>query len=58
MVVARFLAVLELYRESALTFEQLEPLGELTLKWVALDFGDEHLAHLGEEWGGESTSEH
>ncbi|KRO39590.1 MAG: chromosome segregation protein ScpA [Microbacteriaceae bacterium BACL25 MAG-120322-bin65] len=58
VVVARFLAVLELYRESALTFEQLEPLGELTLKWVALNFDDEHLAHLGEQWGGESTSEH
>jgi len=57
VVVARFLAVLELYRESAVTFEQLEPLGELTLKWVALDFDDEHLAHLGEEWGGESTSD-
>lgn len=53
VVVARFLAVLELYRRSALTFEQLEPLGELTLQWVAEDFGEEELAHLGNEWGGE-----
>jgi len=47
------LAVLELYRESAITFHQLEPLGELTLQWVANDFTDDSLAHLGEEWGGE-----
>ena len=53
VVVARFLAVLELYRESAITFQQLEPLGELTLQWVAEDFTDDSLAHLGEEWGGE-----
>ena len=35
VVVARFLSVLELYRHSALSFEQLEPLGELTLRWTA-----------------------
>ena len=54
VIVARFLAVLELYRESAITFQQLEPLGELTLQWVAHDFTEESLAHLGEEWGGEN----
>jgi segregation and condensation protein A len=53
VVVARFLAVLELYRESAITFQQLEPLGELTLQWVVEDFTDDSLAHLGDEWGGE-----
>jgi segregation and condensation protein A len=53
VIVARFLAVLELYREAALTFHQVEPLGELTLSWVAQDFDDEHLATLGDEWGGE-----
>jgi segregation and condensation protein A len=55
--VARFLAVLELYRRSALTFEQVEPLGELTLQWVAEDFGEEELAHLGNEWGGEKNDD-
>ncbi|HEY8589902.1 MAG TPA: ScpA family protein, partial [Naasia sp.] len=35
VVIARFLAVLELYRNEALAFEQLEPLGELTLRWTA-----------------------
>ena len=53
VIVARFLAVLELYREAALTFHQVEPLGELTLSWVAQDFDDEHLATLGDEWGRE-----
>ncbi|CAL9383890.1 Segregation and condensation protein A [Actinosynnema sp. ALI-1.44] len=33
-VVARFLALLELYREKALAFEQPDPLGELTITWV------------------------
>lgn len=56
VIVARFLAVLELYRESAITFQQLEPLGELTLQWSAKDFNDEHLANLGDEWGGEERS--
>lgn len=53
VIVARFLAVLELYREAAITFQQLEPLGELTLQWTAQDFDDESLATLGDEWGGE-----
>ncbi|WP_329579437.1 segregation/condensation protein A [Kitasatospora sp. NBC_01250] len=35
VVVARFLALLELYRERALAFEQPEALGELTVHWVA-----------------------
>ncbi|MBV6702839.1 ScpA family protein [Kitasatospora aureofaciens] len=35
VVVARFLALLELYRERVLAFEQPEALGELTVRWVA-----------------------
>jgi segregation and condensation protein A len=34
-VVARFLALLELYREGLVAFEQLEALGELTVQWTA-----------------------
>ncbi len=33
-VVARFLALLELYREGVLGFEQVEALGELHVRWV------------------------
>jgi len=33
-VVARFLALLELYREGRVAFEQVAPLGDLTVRWV------------------------
>jgi segregation and condensation protein A len=33
-VVARFLALLELYREGVLSFEQAEALGELQVRWT------------------------
>src|SRR4051812_2386576 len=32
--VARFLALLELFRESAVAFDQVSPLGELTVRWT------------------------
>jgi segregation and condensation protein A len=35
VVVGRFLALLELYREGAVAFDQLVPLGELHVRWVA-----------------------
>jgi segregation and condensation protein A len=50
VIVARFLAVLELYRHSAISFEQVEPLGELTLRWTAGQWTDEQLAHLGADY--------
>jgi len=33
-VVASFLALLELYREDAVSFEQVAPLGELYVTWT------------------------
>ncbi len=36
-MVARFLALLELYREGAVAFEQVDPLGELSIRWTAED---------------------
>ncbi|WP_224785734.1 segregation and condensation protein A [Microbacterium caowuchunii] len=50
VVVARFLSVLELYRLAALSFEQLEPLGELTLRWSAERWSEENLATLGADY--------
>ncbi|NQX06549.1 segregation/condensation protein A [Rathayibacter sp. VKM Ac-2856] len=50
MIVARFIAVLELYRHAAIAFEQPEPLGELTLQWVAENWSDASLAHLGADY--------
>jgi segregation and condensation protein A len=39
VIVARFLALLELFRESAIAFEQAEALGELTVRWTGADDG-------------------
>ena len=36
-VVARFLALLELYRESLVAFDQVDALGELTVRWTGGD---------------------
>jgi segregation and condensation protein A len=38
--VARFLALLELFREGAVGFEQVTPLGELTVRWTGAEAGD------------------
>jgi segregation and condensation protein A len=51
VVVARFLAVLELYRGALIGFDQLEPLGELTIRWTAESFSDDSLANLGADYG-------
>lgn len=40
VVVCRFLALLELFREAAVAFEQLTPLGELTVRWTGSAEGD------------------
>jgi len=34
VIVARFLALLELFKDSSIAFEQPEPLGELIVRWV------------------------
>ncbi len=38
--VARFLALLELFREGAVAFDQVTPLGELTVRWTGEDNRD------------------
>ncbi len=40
VIVARFLALLELFKEAAVAFEQAEALGELTVRWTGADAGD------------------
>jgi segregation and condensation protein A len=37
VVVARFLALLELFREGAIAFDQVSPLGDLTIRWTGGD---------------------
>ena len=51
VVVARFLGLLELYRAAAITFDQPEPLGELTVNWSGENFTDDALASLGGDYG-------
>ncbi len=50
IIVARFLSILELYRHAAISFEQLEPLGELTLRWTADHWPEDTLATLGADY--------
>jgi segregation and condensation protein A len=56
-VVARFLAVLELYREGRVTVDQLTPLGELYVSWSAAP-GDQDAAPAGgAEWDDEDNND-
>ena len=56
-VVARFLAVLELYREGRVTVDQLTPLGELYVSWSAAP-GDQDAAPAGgAEWDDEDNDD-
>ncbi|GAA4127151.1 hypothetical protein GCM10022215_37440 [Nocardioides fonticola] len=51
--VARFLSLLELYREGAVAFDQVSPLGELTVRWTGDDDVDvESLAARTDEFDG------
>jgi segregation and condensation protein A len=40
VVVARFLALLELFREGAVGFDQVTPLGELNVRWTGSEDGE------------------
>jgi segregation and condensation protein A len=53
VIIARFLAVLELYRGASISFDQLEPLGELTIRWTAEQWSQESLANLGADYDNE-----
>lgn len=51
--VARFLSLLELYREGAVAFDQVSPLGELTVRWTGDDDVDvEAIAARTDEFDG------
>jgi segregation and condensation protein A len=51
VVVARFLALLELFRDQVVAFNQLAPLGDLTVRWTAPGAGwsSDHLTEEYEE---------
>jgi segregation and condensation protein A len=51
VVVARFLALLELFREGLVGFDQVTPLGELTVRWTGDDDAPEPaLSGVGSEF--------
>ena len=50
IVVARFLAILELYRLALVTFEQESPLGMLQVSWRSEAFDETQLAALGADY--------
>jgi len=53
VIVARFLAVLELFRDAQVAFDQVEALGELTVRWTGSDQGD---IDVGDEFDEELVS--
>ncbi len=50
LVVARFLALLELYREGSVAFDQVSPLGELHVRWTGPSEGEIEI--VAEEYDG------
>ena len=50
IIVARFLAILELYRRAAIAFEQESPLGELNVRWTDNNWEDAELETLGADY--------
>ncbi|XSS48572.1 segregation and condensation protein A [Propionibacteriaceae bacterium G1746] len=53
--VARFLALLELFRDAAVAFEQLTPLGELTIRWTGSE-GDHEISDEYDRPAGDDTA--
>jgi segregation and condensation protein A len=54
LVVARFLALLELYRDGSVAFDQVSPLGELLVRWTGSAEGEIDLD--AEEYDGASAA--
>lgn len=57
VVVVRFLALLELFREGAVAFDQVTPLGELTVRWTGSAEGDVTVSDDFDREAGEVTQD-
>jgi segregation and condensation protein A len=55
VVVARFLALLELYRDGSVAFDQVTPLGELHIRWTGTADGE--VAVVAEEYDGAAPAQ-
>jgi segregation and condensation protein A len=56
VVVARFLALLELFRDGSVVFDQETPLGELTIRWTGSESGDVAVSTEFDETDGHSKA--
>lgn len=56
VIVARFLALLELFREALVSFEQDDALEELTVRWDGPDGSDPEIGELGAEFDEETAA--
>jgi segregation and condensation protein A len=56
-VVTRFLALLELYRQQLVTFNQVDPLGELQVRWIGPALVDGRLPGDDDVWAAMSGGE-
>jgi segregation and condensation protein A len=57
-VVARFLALLELFKEALVSFEQLTPLGDLLVRWTGAPDDDGTAAQAAvSDWPDESAQD-
>jgi segregation and condensation protein A len=52
VVVARFLALLELFRDGSVAFDQVDALAELTVRWTGAEDGDVQLTDEFDEFEG------
>ena len=52
--VARFLALLELFREGVVSFDQVTPLGELTVRWTG---GEDDEVEITDEFDGAAADD-
>lgn len=56
VVIGRFLALLDLYRQGVLAFEQATSLGELTIRWTGQDEADPHALAQASSFDDEPTT--
>ena len=57
VVIGRFLALLELFREGSVSFEQVAPLGDLTIRWTGSEDGEIEVREEYDDYDDEAAAE-
>ena len=57
VVIGRFLALLELFREGSVSFEQVAPLGDLTFRWTGSEDGEIDVRDEYDDYDDEAAAE-